>query len=401
MLPGELTPSSFAKYPPEARNFAVSNLAVLQQMPLPLVIILLREVIGYDWRFPAERATLDGQFAWLRSLSADDSRHAADGFNRLTLSPQVTALDWVERPQQASEDLSAYLWSSHQMDAFHQVAGAFAESMQKVMPEQAPETPRLGMIVFGQGVKSADYPLFRKLRPHGVYFPNVAASADMQPFQDMLAARLARNPQPYQHWLIDGEAAEPLTSLDHRIAHISWSETGTLRSAILARMQQVIHSAQGGPEQLRTLLATTTPADVGLASAKDEVLSRYKLTLLTEGSGTQIFSTTFAQWAAREALRRAQPSTILVRFGPRQRQLPMDELVAGVSNAVADAAGSLVDADIGAFYTWINQQRLSGAEQSKFIAWSQEHKQAVVLGAGLPRGTTAAGSMTLHQLLAL
>ncbi len=357
--------------------------------------------MNYDWRFPAERATLDSQFAWLRSLSTDERRSAAKGFADLSLTPQLAAQEWVERPQQASEDLSAYLWSSHQMDAFHQAANAFAESMQKASPEKAPERPRLCMIVFGRGVQAAGYPLFRKLRPHGVYFPNVEASEEMQPIFDVLAARIAAHPEPYQHWFIDGEAEETKALKDDRLARVSWSETGPLRAAILARMQQVIHSAQGGPEQLRTLLATTTPADVGLASGKEEVLNRFKLTLLTEGSGTQIFSTTFAQWAAREALRRAQPSTLLVRFGPRQRQLPMDELVAGVSNAVVDPAGSLVDADMGAFYTWINQQRLTGADQAKFIAWSQEHNQAIVLGAGLPRGTTAAGSMTLHQLLAL
>ncbi len=401
MRPDELTSSSFATYPPEARGFATSNLTVFQQMPLPLVVILLREVIGYDWRFPAERTTLDDQYTWLRSLSAEDRDRAVNGFAHLSITPQLTAQNWVEHPQQASENLSAYLWSSHQMDAFHQAAGDFAGSMQKAAPEKSPDIPRLCVIVFGRGVRAQDYPLFRKLRPHGVYFPDVEAAPDMQPILDTLATRAAAHPEPYQHWFIDGEAGDTTARKDHRVAEVSWSETTSLRVAILARMQQVIHSAQGGPEQLRTLLATTTPADVGLASGKDEVLSRFKLTLLTEGSGTQIFSTTFAQWAAREALRRAQPSTLVVRFGARQRQLPMDELVAGVSNAVADSAGSLVDADMGAFYTWINQQRLSGAAQAKFVAWSQEHNQAIVLGAGLPRGTTAAGTMTLHQLLAL
>ena len=47
----------------------------------------------------------------------------------------------------------------------------------------------------------------------------------------------------------------------------------------------------------------------GTGRPKDEVLERFKVSLLTEGSGTQIFSTSFAQWAAREALRRAQPLT--------------------------------------------------------------------------------------------
>ncbi len=81
-----------------------------------------------------------------------------------------------------------------------------------------------------------------------------------------------------------------------------------------------------GPEELRTHLARMTPSDLG-AAAGNAVLDRFKLKILTEGSGTQIFATAFAQWTTREALRRAEPLTLLVRFAPRQRQRPMNELL--------------------------------------------------------------------------
>src|SRR5437762_14205945 len=94
------------------------------------------------------------------------------------------------------------------------------------------------------------------------------------------------------------------------------------------------------------------PEDLGMnrdcsGTPKDEVLERFEISMLTEGSGTQIFSTTFAQWTAREALRRAQPLTLLVRFAPRQRQKPMNEMLsAGHEVAELDPLGSLIDADI-------------------------------------------------------
>jgi len=122
--------------------------------------------------------------------------------------------------------------------------------------------------------------------------------------------------------------------------------------------------------------------------------------LLTEGSGTQIFSTTFAQWAAREVLRRAQPLTLVVRFAPRQRQRPMNELLS-VSTAKIefDPEGSLVDADMGAYYNWINQQRLTGAERSSFIAWFENHNQAVAIGPAVPRGTVSDLPTDLGKIL--
>ena len=59
-------------------------------------------------------------------------------------------------------------------------------------------------------------------------------------------------------------------------------------------MSGEIGKAGMGPEMLRTLLAQMRPADLGMGKAEDEVLERFQVKLLTEGSGTQIFSTTFA-----------------------------------------------------------------------------------------------------------
>jgi hypothetical protein len=66
-----------------------------------------------------------------------------------------------------------------------------------------------------------------------------------------------------------------------------------------------------------------------------------------------------------------------------------------------DGAGSLVDADFGAYYTWININRLAGSENAAFIAWSESHHQAVAIGPGLPRGTHAPDPITMQRLLDL
>src|SRR6185437_6550686 len=139
-------------------------------------------------------------------------------------------------------------------------------------------------------------------------------------------------------------------------------------------MQTEIARPGMGPEELRSDLARLLPADLGMDKDGDTVLDRFQVKLFTEGSGTQIFSTTFAQWTAREALRRAQPLTLLVRFAPRQRQRPMNELLSGTNaNPELDLAGSVVDADMGAYYNWLNQQRLPGADQSAFLVWFEGH----------------------------
>jgi hypothetical protein len=134
----------------------------------------------------------------------------------------------------------------------------------------------------------------------------------------------------------------------------------------------------------------------------DAVLDRFQVKLFTEGSGTQIFSTTFAQWTTREALRRAQPLTLLVRFAPRQRQKPMDELLSNTtSSPQLDPLGSLVDADMASYYHWINQQRLAGAEHASFLVWFEGHSQALVVAPSLPRGALSDSPMDLKGLVSL
>jgi hypothetical protein len=120
---------------------------------------------------------------------------------------------------------------------------------------------------------------------------------------------------------------------------------------------------------------------------------------LTEGSGTQLFSTTFVQWSTREALRRAQPLTLLARFAPRQREESMKELLAGREQIpVGDPQGSLIDADMAAYYTWINMQRLSGAEQASFLVWFENHREALAISPALPRGKNDESSVDLMEL---
>jgi hypothetical protein len=157
-----------------------------------------------------------------------------------------------------------------------------------------------------------------------------------------------------------------------------------------------------GPEELRTHLARMTPSDLSVSNTGTAVLERFKLKIFTEGSGTQIFSTTFAQWATREALRRAEPLTLLVRFAPRQRQRPMNELLSSAGgDPELDPVGSLVDADMASYYHWINQQRLQGYNRSSFLVWFEGHSQALVIAPTLPRGTQSRSTLDLAQLVAL
>jgi len=106
------------------------------------------------------------------------------------------------------------------------------------------------------------------------------------------------------------------------------------------------------------------------------------------------------QWAAREALRRAQPVTLLARFTPRQREKPMNELLAEAQHRPeVDPQGSLVDADMGAWYTWLNQRRLPGADQAAFLVWFEDHEEAVVVAPSFDHGKRWDAPIPLAELV--
>jgi hypothetical protein len=396
MLPRELKPEQFSSYPPEARKLVTNYIGVLQRLPLSFLPSMLRESIEYDYKFPVERKALERELANLNSLPAEQLQDWLQGFAQIHLSAALENFDWINAPAQFVEQLSSYLWTTHQLDAFRAAAMAYADRLHAAVPPEPPPAPRLGITVVGQGVASYDQPLFRKLRAHGAYYSRVNPENGLRVLLEAVAARAKAQPAPYAHWYIDGGKQ---VEHDAALTTVSYAALEPARAALLGKMRAEIDRPGMGPEVLRTRLAQLRPVDLAFSSG-DEVLDRFRIKMLTEGSGTQIFSTTFAQWTAREALRRAQPLTLLVRFAPRQRQKPMNELLAATLEATElDPVGSLVDADMAAYYNWLNQQRLPGANQSSFLVWFEGHTQALVIGPTTPRGTTSTTGITLSNLL--
>jgi len=399
MLPNQLTAEHFGSYPAEAKALAVSHLGLLRRLPLGFVALLLREVMVYDWKFPAERRDIEGQFGYLAKLAPDQLEKAMTAFSGLRLSDALGSVDWVNQPAVFTEQLTAHLWTTHQIDGFRAAAVEYVGKSSAASPEAALPVHRLGIVVIGQGVGDSRYRLFRKLRPHGVYFTKVKPGGGVGTLTAELAKRSAAHPAPYGHWHIDGGVTP--AGVPGGVARVSYAALSPVRSALQRVMQKYYQASVFDPEVFRTRLAQIRLEDLGVSSGGDAVLDRFQLSLLTEGSGTQVFATTFVQWAARETLRRAQPLTLFARFTSRQRENPMNQLLGEAQRRPElDPLGSLVDADMGAYYTWLNQQRLPGAGEAKFLAWFEDHEEAVAIGPGFTRDTRSDEPVELRELAA-
>ncbi|GAC1416475.1 MAG: hypothetical protein NVSMB62_06160 [Acidobacteriaceae bacterium] len=402
----ELQAADLAGYPAQGRALATEHLALLRELPFPYLVVVLRELIGFDWKLPAERQRLVGHMEYLARLDSTNRVALMLGFASLKVDGGLLRSRWASNPAATLEQLTAWLWSSHQMDGFRQAADAFATAMSEAVPPGMPRQPRLGVVVLGQGVVRSPIPLFRKLRPRGVYLQHVQPERGMEILLDEVQRRAQasavspHDSDAFVHWYIDGGAVEAAPAA----TQISYAALQPARQRLLQRTQQAIESGGMGPERLRSMLAQLRPGDIGLPGGDgvgNDVLSHFQMSLLTEGSGTQIFSTTFVQWAARECLRRAEPETLMLRYAPRQQQQPMNVMLSGGAASALDPEGSLVDADMGAYYTWLNLRRLTGADQMRFLVWFEGHGEALVVGPGLPGGTTSDSAMDMQGVLKL
>jgi hypothetical protein len=405
MVQNRMSEHDFSLYPPKARALAISNLMLLSLLPVVFRIILLREILAYDWKFPAERREVEDHLRLLTSLSETELILRLHGFAGIKLSSTIEQLDGTADPVGFIEQLTAWLWSTGQMEDFRTAAEGFAAFAATQRSTNSPSQTRLGIVVIGQGVQNADGVLFRKLRSHGVYFDSIKPDGGLDVLFDTVSKRSNGQSQEavpggspsYDHWYIDGGTAQPV-SIEVRL---SYAQLQQPRALLLERIQRVIASGTAGPEALRSVLARMQPEDVGLSGDVDPVLSHFTMSLLTQGSGTQIFATTFVQWAARECLRRAQPETLLVRYAPRQQLRPMNVMLSQTQPGLPDPQGSLSDADMGAYYTWLNMGRLAGADQMRFLVWFEGHAEAVAIGPGLPAGATSTDSLDMRQIVAL
>src|SRR3954468_1986396 len=98
IAPQRLIPSNLDAYPPLARQAALDHLDLFREMPIPFLALLLRELINWDWKFPAERKELDRQFVYLGSVSQDQRKLLFAPFANLKLSEQLEKTDWVNAP---------------------------------------------------------------------------------------------------------------------------------------------------------------------------------------------------------------------------------------------------------------------------------------------------------------
>jgi hypothetical protein len=397
MIPSDLKVESFAAWAPGARASAVRYLSLLRTMPLSLLPSYLLQIESDDLLFPAEQKQLASQLA---ALSAKPELMSS--FAAIAVPQQAARIDWLAHPGLFIDEMSRGLWQTHQIDAYHRAAEELFVAMPPPVASQA--LAPLLIAVFGRDAAPSDYPLFVKLRNSGTYLHKVDETQASVHLMELLQRRATAHSEAYAHWYVDGGEPwpQPVSQSSDSLKCFTYPELTPLTDAVLQTMKTAVQNGWG-PELLADRMRELKPASLNAgAVTADPRMTHLFVTLLTQGSGTQLYSTSFMEAAGVEVIRRAQPSTVMLRFAPRRKPASMNDMLDQRGQSLQmDPEGALIDADMALYYAWLAMRKLPGGEQASLLALVEGQGQAFVAGPAVTRGVESLSSVTIPQMLAM
>jgi hypothetical protein len=155
-----------------------------------------------------------------------------------------------------------------------------------------------------------------------------------------------------------GASGAPLTGL-------SYDRLRPYRDELVRALNRKIQSGVESPQAFAAFarnLQIVPPAGTLLHAT--EIMATFVRDVLLTGNGTLLMNNTFVEWAAIQALRRAQPRILVARFGVRDKLKPFSSMVLFSQPRAADRipvakdpAGSFVDVEQLSYYIWLNAEK--------------------------------------------
>ncbi len=190
------------------------------------------------------------------------------------------------------------------------------------------------------------------------------------------AAGTAEGATPLDAWIIEsGEALHARTesaSADDGGQAPAATSTGLsyqrlrgyrddLTRALYEKIQAGVESPQAFAAYARSLRIAPRP---GALRHAPDVVQAFVRDLFLTGNGTLFVNNTFVEWAAVQAIRRAQPRLLVTRYGVRDRMKPFSSLLlfsqpraSDQIPDIEDPVGSFVDVEQLSHYVWLNAEK--------------------------------------------
>ncbi len=346
--------------------------------------------------FPAEQRRLRAQVDWLAQLPPAAFKRLFEPI--VALESKMDLPPWDPSAKGMSvTDVGILARSPLYPQWRTEVAKVFATIDEGVGSAGAlPPMRRLLMCVLPAGLPPSKEPWWPSLakggawvdldRPFGRAFPALVASV-------VKRKRPAGVEDIESTWIFESDARFTDAPKPPGETVVSWKALEQVRREFLNRLNAVrrdLHSVDQTNVDLKRL-------DIGKwmpeALAAQPRVREFIRGVMLSGNGSLVFPSSFVQWGASEAMRRAEPQAMIACFGIRQRLKPFSSSVLFEdqrrSNPTADAddpAGSLVDALMLAEYVRLTASRIAAyGARTLTIMTGEDLSRMLVLGVPAPK----------------
>ena len=310
------------------------------------------------------------------------------------------------------------------VDGFFQTVDPLLEA--QLYPADAPR--RLVVQIYGSGIAVQRERVWKPFAGVGVRVPlNLEDAGTTERFLQQLAGVAAPGrgapalftqpiESPLDGWIIESHEALHAVCDAPGPASLTGLSYDRLRPyrddltrALYRKIQGGVESPQAFAAYARSLHIVPpagtllNPADILLAFVRD---------VLITGNGTLLMNNTFVEWAAIQALRRAQPRLLVTRFGVRDRLKPFSSMVlfsqprpTDQIPVAQDPAGSFIDVEQLSYYIWLNAEKNPAYRKRTlylFLAEGVDEMLAIRSDApqAAPRRVSAARLPDVHATMA-
>ena len=170
-----------------------------------------------------------------------------------------------------------------------------------------------------------------------------------------------------------------------------------LMRALFSKIQSGVESPQAFAAYARGLKLAPEP---GIVLNPTDVVQGFVRDVLLTGNGTLFVNNTFVEWAAAQALRRAQPRVLAVRYGVRDKMKPFSSLLlfsqprtSDVIPLIEDPVGSFIDVEQLAYYVWVHAEK-SAAYRSRtlYLFLAENVPDMLAIRSDVPGGIQASAA---------
>ena len=367
----------------EAASLGRQHREMLERLPATLHAFILAELQKWTVLFAPEQRYQHALLDHLSKLRGREWEQATAAIARIEGDAGVTRLTERNPPrfQDAAQSLLRarglfVAWRSA-VDEFFQSVDPALES--RLYPQDAPR--RLIVQLYGSGITVERSKLWRRFAGAGTRVPlNLDGVGGSEQFLEGLfgapererveSSVLASAATPFDSWVIESNEAlhtlcGPAIGDRGSVTGLSYERLRGYRDELTRALNRKVQSGVENPQAFAAYarsLRISPPA--GAVFDTGGIVSTFVRDVLLTGNGTLLMNNTFVEWAAVQALRRAQPRMLVARFGVRDRLKPFSSMVmfaqpraADHIAPVPDPVGSFIDVEQLSYYVWLNAEK--------------------------------------------